>query len=60
LGGEYSVPAIEAIVDLLQMDLIVALAKAGNGSLYARLMPQTLDERLGQLKGIVGGKYPES
>jgi hypothetical protein len=56
LGGEYSVPAIEATVGLLQSDLVAALGMADNGSLYTRLTPQTLDERLGQLKRIVGGK----
>ncbi len=56
LGGEYSVQAIENIVGLLQSDLIAALGTTDKGSLFTRLTPQTLDERLGQLKRIMSGK----
>jgi hypothetical protein len=55
LGGEYSIPAIQATIDLLKSDLLGALAEAGNGSLYTRLTPKMLRDKLAQLKNIVGG-----
>jgi len=55
LAGEHPIQAIQAIVDLLQSELIGALAKTDKGSLYARLTPRTLDDKLAQLQHVLGG-----
>jgi hypothetical protein len=55
LGGEHSIPAIEAAIRMLQSDLIGALATNENGSLYTRLSPRMLNDKLTQLKERIGG-----
>jgi len=55
LDGEYPIQAIQATVELLQSNLIGALAKSQNGSLYTRLTPRTLSDELTQLQDVLGG-----
>jgi hypothetical protein len=55
LGRQYSIQAIQSAVELLQLDLIAALGKTENGSLYTRLTPQMLEDRLTQLKDALSG-----
>ena len=59
LGGEYPIQAIQATVDLLQSDLIGALAKTQIGSLYTRLTPRMLTDKLMQLQDVLGGQRVE-
>jgi DNA-binding HxlR family transcriptional regulator len=56
LGGEYPIQAIQATVDLLQSDLLGALAKAQNGTLYTRLTPRMLTDKLTQLQDVLAGQ----
>ena len=56
LGGEHSIPAIDATIAMLQSDLIGALATNDNGSLYTRLSPRMLNDKLTQLKDKIGGE----
>ena len=56
LGGEFPIQAIQATVDLLQSDLLGALAKAQNGSIYTRLTPRTLTDKLIQLQDVLAGQ----
>ena len=55
LGGEYPIQAIQATVDLLQSDLIGALGMTQKESLYTRLTPPMLENRLAQLQDVLGG-----
>ena len=55
LAGEHSIPAIEATIDMLQSDLIGALTTTENGSLFTRLSPKMLNDKLTQLKDKIGG-----
>ncbi|MEN6496978.1 MAG: hypothetical protein ABFD16_22020 [Thermoguttaceae bacterium] len=56
LGGEYSIPAIQATIDLLQSDLFGALGGTENSSLYTRLTPRMLEDKLTQLKSTMSGE----
>ncbi len=55
LGGEHSIPAIESTIAILKSDLIGALATNANGSLYTRLSPRMLNDKLAQLSDRIGG-----
>ncbi len=56
LGGEYPIQAIQATVDLLQSDLIGALARTQKDSLYTRLTPRMLADKLTQLQDVLAGQ----
>ncbi len=53
LDGAHSIQAIQATTSLLQSDLIGALGRAEDGSLYCRLSRRTLSERLRQIQEAI-------
>lgn len=57
---EISFQCIQATAELLQSDLIGALAKTPEGSLYTRLSPHSLADKLTQLRETLGGRHRNS
>lgn len=54
LKGEYPIQSIEMTIELLQSDLISAIGRSDKGSLYTRMAPPSLRDKLSQLSQILG------
>ena len=54
LGGAHSIQAINVTTELLQSDLLCALGQTDSGSLFCRLSPKTLADRLQQIRNVIG------
>lgn len=59
LKGQYPIQSIEMTIDLLQSDLIGAIGRSDSGSLYARMAPRSLNDKLSQLSQVMGADRAE-
>ncbi|MBM4092956.1 MAG: hypothetical protein FJ276_26635 [Planctomycetes bacterium] len=59
LDSEHPIRDIEATVAMLRSDLIGALSVTQKDSLYTRLTPPVLENKLAQLQAVLGGRRPE-
>ena len=56
LGGASSIQSIEMTANLLKSDLIGAIGASDEGSLYTRVAPRTLRDKLTQLNQMMGSE----
>jgi hypothetical protein len=59
LQRAYSIQSIDKTIGLLRSDLIGALGQSSKGSLYTRLAPRTLHDRMRQLSELMAEKPAE-
>lgn len=59
-GSQYSIADIEQTVELLESNLLAAVGRTSDGSLFCRLAPHTLRSRLAQIQQIIGENIDSS
>ena len=60
LDGEHLIQSIEMTINLLQSELISAIGQTDGGSLYTRLAPSALNDRLAQLSQVMSMELPHN